>query len=122
VGQPLVIDFSVVPTKSSEAVHLMVATSGGLTLQRNSAPAVLRDLEAGNEYWHELVVTPQEDGIFNVSLIATVGEGNQALARTLSIPVVVGAAAMQSDKARKLNVEVDATGQAIEVMPGQESR
>jgi hypothetical protein len=29
---------------------------------------------------------------------------------------------MDSEKARKLNVEVDSTGQAIEVMPGQESR
>jgi phosphoenolpyruvate-protein kinase (PTS system EI component) len=67
-------------------------------------------------------VTPQENGVFSVNLIATVGEGDQMLARTFSIPVVVGSEAMQSEKARKLNVEVDSTGQAIEVMPGQESR
>jgi hypothetical protein len=100
----------------------MVATSGSLTLGRSSAPAILRNVEAGAEYWHELVVTPQENGTFNVNFIATVGEGAQTLARTFSIPVVVGAASMDSAKARKLNTPVDATGQAIEPMPGQESR
>jgi hypothetical protein len=122
VGQPLVIDFGLVPQAASPAVHLMVATSGGLTLGQSNAPAVLRNVKPGSEYWHQLVVTPQENGIFSVNLIATVGEGEQMLARTLSIPVIVGSASMDSAKARKLNTEIDATGQAIEVMPGQESR
>ena len=122
VGQPLVIDFGLVPQAASPTVHLMVATSGALTLGQSNAPAVLRNVKPGSEYWHRLVVTPQENGVFSVNLIATVGEGEQTLARTFSIPVVVGPAAMQSEKARKLNVEVDSTGQAIEVMPGQESR
>ena len=122
VGQPLVIDFGLVPQATSPAVHLMVATSGGLTLGQSNAPAVLRNVEAGSEYWHELVVTPQETGVFSVNLIATVGEGEQMLARTFSIPVIVGSTAMDSARARKLNTEIDATGQAIEVMPGQESR
>lgn len=122
VGQPLVIDFGLVPQAASPAVHLMVATSGGLALGQSNAPAVLRNVQPGSEYWHQLVVTPQENGTFSVNLIATVGEGEQMLARTFSIPVVVGPAAMQSEKARKLNLEVDSTGQAIEVMPGQESR
>jgi hypothetical protein len=122
VGQPLVIDFGLVPQAASPAVHLMVATSGGLTLGQSNAPAVLRNVAAGSEYWHELVVTPQQTGVFSVNLIATVGEGEQMLARTFSIPVIVGSTSMDSAKARKLNTEVDATGQAIEVMPGQERR
>jgi hypothetical protein len=122
VGQPLVIDFGLVPQAASPAVHLMVATSGGLTLGQSNAPAVLRNVKPGSEYWHQLMVTPQENGIFSVNLIATVGEGEQMLARTFSIPVIVGSASMDSAKARKLNTEIDATGQAIEVMPGQESR
>jgi hypothetical protein len=122
VGQPLLIDYAVVPLKANAAVRLMIATSGSLTLGRSTAPPMLRNVEAGAEYWHELVVTPQENGIFSVNLIATVGEGPQTLARTFSIPVVVGSAAMESPKARSLNPPVDATGQPIEVMPGQESR
>jgi hypothetical protein len=122
VGQPLLIDYAVVPMKAIPAVRLMIATSGSLTLGRSTAPPMLRNVEAGAEYWHELVVTPQENGIFSVNLIATVGEGPQTLARTFSIPVVVGSAAMESPKARSLNPPVDATGQPIEVMPGQESR
>ena len=97
VGQPLVIDFGLVPQAASPAVHLMVATSGGLTLGQSNAPAVLRNVQPGSEYWHQLVVTPQENGIFSVNLIATVGEGERMLARTFSIPVVVGPAAMQSE-------------------------
>jgi hypothetical protein len=122
VGQPLLIDFALVPLKANAAVRLMVATSGSLTLGRSTAPAMLRNVEAGAEYWHELVVTPQENGTFSVNLIATVGEGSQALARTFAIPVVVGSASMDNAKARELNNPVDATGQPIEVMPGQESR
>lgn len=122
VGQPLVIDFALAPKRASSAVRVMVASSTGLTLRQSTAPAVVRNVEAGSEYWYQVVVTPEDTGVFNVNIIATVGEGEQMLARTLSIPVVVGSASMDDAKARKLNVPVDATGQAIEVMPGQESR
>jgi hypothetical protein len=122
VGQPLVIDFAIVPRAASPAVNVMVATSGSLSLRQSSAPPVERDVKAGSEYWYQAVVVPQETGVFSVNIIATTGEGDRALARTLAIPVVVGVASFDDAKAQKPNLPVDATGQPIEVMPGQESR
>lgn len=122
VGQPLVIDFGLAPQAASPVMRVMVATSAGLNLRQTTAPPVQRNVEAGAEYWHQVVVVPDEEGAFSVSVIATLGEGEKALARTFSIPVVVGSAAAAGDKARKPAPQVDATGQPIEIMPGQESR
>jgi hypothetical protein len=121
VGQPLVIDFGLAPQAASPVMRVMVATSAGLSLRQTTAPPVQRNVEAGAEYWHQVVVVPEEEGAFSVSVIATLGEGEKTLARTFSIPVVVGSAAAAGDK-RKPAPQVDATGQPIEIKPGQESR
>ena len=122
VGQPLLIDFALVPQKASPALRVMVATSGGLGLQRGSSAPVMRNVQAGAEYWDQIVVVPEADGAFNVNVIATLGEGPSSLARTFSIPVMVGAPPAASEKTRKNDASVDATGPRIEPVPGQESR
>lgn len=122
VGQPLIIDFALVPQAASPVMRVMVVTSAGLNLRQTSAARVVRNVEAGSEHWDQIVVVPEDNGSFNVNIIATLGEGSQSLARTFSIPVVVGSSSMVSDKTRQPNTEVDATGQTIQPMPGQESR
>ncbi len=122
VGQPLVIDFALVPQAASPAMSVMVVTSAGLSLRQSSAARVVRNVKAGSEHWDQIVVVPENNGSFNVNIIATLGEGSESLARTFSIPVVVGSASVVSDKTRQPNTEVDATGQTIQPMPGQESR
>jgi hypothetical protein len=122
VGQPLVIDFGLAPQAASPVMRLMVATSAGLSLRQTTAPPVQRNVEAGSEYWHQVVVVPEQEGAFSVSVIATLGEGEKSLARTFSIPVVVGSASAARNKGEQPPPPVDATGQPIEIMPGQESR
>jgi hypothetical protein len=122
VGQPLVIDFGLAPQAASPALRVMVSTSAGLSLRQTTAPPLERNVKAGSEYWHQVVVVPEQEGAFSVSVIATMGEGDKSLARTFSIPVVVGSASAASKKGEKPAPQVDATGQAIEPMPGQESR
>jgi hypothetical protein len=122
VGQPLVIDFGLAPQAASSAMRIMVATSSGLALRQSTAPPVERNVEAGAEYWHQVVVVPEQAGAFSVNIVATLGEGEKALARTFSIPVTVGSASELRDKSSKPTPPVDATGQPIEIMPGEESR
>ncbi len=121
VGQPFVIDFALEPQTASPVMRVMVVASEGLALRQSSARPLQRNVEADSEYWHQIVVEPSDNGAFSVNVIAILGDGPDSMARTFSIPVIVGSPS-PSSQARKPAPQVDATGQAIQPVPGQESR
>jgi hypothetical protein len=120
-GQPVGLDFALVPQSASPFMRVMVAMSAGLSLRQSSVPPVERNVQGGTEYWYQLIVVPHGTGTFNVSVVATLGEGMETLTRTFSIPVVIGSATVD-EKGRKTIPPVDTVDHAIERRTGQESR
>lgn len=101
LGQPLAIDIAILPKVASELMRANFIASEGLTVRTSPVPADYQQVQPGAIFRHELTVVPRENGVYFVSAIVLVQTDAGDVARTFSIPVVVGAPP-----------ESEATGQA----------
>lgn len=127
VGKPLAIAISVTPRGTDiEALEVSfqstegVEVTAGASTGRRSRPA------DGQPIAHEITVVPQRDGVYYVSAVALVENSAGSIARTFSIPFIVGGGAAASAaiaaKAADDPRASDASGQPVKPMPATETR
>lgn len=117
VGVPTQVKVVFVPTAGVEALDATMTGMDGITIA-GDLQAHFESVEAGKPYEHTFSLLPDRDGVFYVSVAVTTTIGGASIARTFSIPFVVGTrqAAQQKQPPQK-----DASGQAIQSMKGEES-
>lgn len=116
VGVPTELEIVFVPSAGVDALNAKIGGMDGVTLA-GELMAVFGEVEAGKPYKHTVSLLPDRSGVFYVTVTATTQIRDQSLARTFSIPFVVGAVSAQ----QKVAPPVDAAGEPIESMKAQES-
>jgi hypothetical protein len=117
VGTPTVLEIAFIPSAGVDALNATIAGMDGITLA-GPLSASFANVEAGKAYTHTISVLPDRSGVYYVSVQANTQIGGQSLARTFSIPFVVGNVTVQQKPAPAR----DAAGQAIEPMKAEETR
>lgn len=114
VGTPIDLQIVLIPSAGVDAMDVTVNGMEGITVSGQLATS-FANVEAGKPYKHVVSVLPQHTGVFYVSVLATSQIGGSSLARTFSIPFVVGTPSAQ----QKPQPQRDASGEAIEPMAGE---
>jgi hypothetical protein len=117
VGQPTELEIAFVPSAGVDSLDANVSGMDGITLA-GPLTASFAKVEGGKPYMHKVSVLPDRSGVYYVTVSVTTQIGGQALARTFSIPFVVGHVTAQ----QKPQPPKDATGQPIEPMKAEETR
>lgn len=117
VGQPTELQIALVPGVGVDSMAANVSGMDGITLA-GPMTASFDKVEAGKPYMHKVSVLPDSSGVYYVTVAVTTQIGGQALARTFSIPFVVGHVTAQ----QKPEPTKDATGKPIEPMKAEENR
>ncbi len=116
VGVPTELEIVFVPSAGVDALNAKIGGMDGVTLA-GELMAVFAKVEPGKPYKHTVSLLPDRSGVFYVTVTATTQIRDQSLARTFSIPFVVGTMNAQQKAAPPL----DAAGEPIESMKAQES-
>lgn len=96
VNQALPIDIAIVPHREFVAVRAHFEAQDGLALTAGDSFAAATTSPAEKAIKHELVVLPQRDGVFMITVsVDTEGEDG-AITRVFSIPVIVAPAGSAS--------------------------
>jgi hypothetical protein len=91
VGVPLSIDISVVPHREFEVVSAKFLPNDGLTLTSGGTMDPKSDPAVESVIKHNLVVLPEREGLFMVTVVVE-SEGDEGnVTRVFSIPVIVSA-------------------------------
>lgn len=117
-GKPVELQVALIPSAGVDSMEATFSGMEGITLA-GTLTASFGSVTAGEPYKHTVSVLPNRDGVFYVTATVNTQIGGATLARTFSIPFVVGTAPVQQ-KAKA--PEKDATGQAIEPMKAEESK
>lgn len=91
LGQPLTIDIALLPKVASDIMRATFISTEGLSIRASEVPAEYRQVQPGSVHRHQLTLVPRDEGVYYVSAIVMVQTPAGELARTFSIPVVVGA-------------------------------
>jgi hypothetical protein len=116
VGQPFEVELAFVPRLPADKLEVEVTGIEGLTIVGDGRYA-FESVESGELYTAKVLAQADASGLYYFGVSAQMITPVQTEARAFSVPVVVGEMAA-SEKAAP---EVDATGQAVESMPAQES-
>jgi hypothetical protein len=117
VGEPIELEIALVPSVGVDSLDARVSGMDGITLA-GPLNARFDGVEAGKPYMHKVSVLPERSGVYYVTVAVSTEIGGQALARTFSIPFVVGNVSAQ----QKAEPGKDATGTPVEPMKAQETR
>ena len=117
IGTPFDIEIALVSGAAAETMTVVIAGMPGLTIT-NEVLSPLADVKAGQVNSHKFTALADQPGIYYISVTTTTLLAGTTLARTFSIPVLLG----DTQVAQKSTIEApkDATGQAIEAMPAKE--
>lgn len=91
LGQPLAIDVAFLPNVASDLMRVTFISTEGLSVRSSEVPAEYERVQPGSVYRHQLTVVPRDNGVYFVSAIVSMQTATGEVARTFSIPVVVGA-------------------------------
>lgn len=116
VGVPFEVEIALVATADAETMNVAIAGMPGLTVTNNQVPAVT-GVTSGAVTSHKFTALADQAGVYYASVTVTTMLAGTTQARTFSIPVLLG----QAQAAQKAEPARDASGQAIESMPAQES-
>jgi len=116
IGQPFEIELALLPRLRADALEVEVTGIPGLAVVSGGA---LRfdGISGGERHVTKVLVQADAPGIYYVNVIARMVTQVQTEARTFSVPVVVGTVA----PAAKATPATDASGDAIQVLPAEES-
>ena len=91
VGQPVDIDFELVPTAPNlDSVSARFQAEDGLELVSGSNIPEVDKPADGTPIHHRATLVAKRDGIFSLTAVVTVDSPNQSLTRHFSIPVIAG--------------------------------
>ncbi len=116
-GKPIELQVALVPTAGVDAMDVAFSAMDGITLA-GTLSASFNEVKAGEPYKHSISVLPDRNGVFYVTAAVNTQMGGASLAKTFSIPFVVGAAKPQQKPAAPAQ---DAAGQPVEPMQAQET-
>jgi len=116
VGQPFEIELALLPRLAADVLEVEVTGIPGLTVVSGGATR-FEGVTAGERYVAKALVQADAPGIYYANVVAKMSTQVQTEARTFSVPVVVGAV----PAAQKAEPEKDATGEAIQSLPAEES-
>jgi ABC-type transport system substrate-binding protein len=116
VGQPFELELAFVPRLPADKLEVEVTGIEGLTVVGDGR-YVFGPVEAGGVYTAKVLAQADASGLYYFGVSAQMITPVQTEARAFSVPVVVGEVAATEKDAP----EVDATGQAVQPMPAQES-
>lgn len=90
-GQPVNVDFALIPDGSVAAVSAKFAGDDGLKLSNGEQMDVVNKPAANVPLRHTVTVVPSKDGIYTVtaSLMVTVA-GDEPRLRTFAVPIIAG--------------------------------
>jgi hypothetical protein len=114
VGKPAQVEVAMAPQHAGNLMRITYISGPGLAIQPSNAPTEYQNVQPGAVYRHEVAVTPQENGVFYLSVIIQLEAGAEPQVRTFSIPIVVGPVPEQKTTAAP---PTDATGQPVQSMP-----
>jgi len=116
-GKPIELQVALIPTAGVDAMDVTFSGMDGITLA-GTLGASFGAVQAGEPYKHTISVLPAHNGVFYVTAAVNTQMGGASLAKTFSIPFVVGTAAVQQ---KPVAPAADATGQPVEPMKAQET-
>lgn len=117
-GQDFQIELVFLPRVAADALEVEVTPIPGITLV-SGATARFESVVAGERYLAPVVARADGPGLYYLGVSARMATQVQSEARTFSVPVVVGAGAA-AQKPEPTPAQ-DASGQAIESLPAEES-
>lgn len=116
VGAPTEVEVAFIPNVGVDSLDATITGMDGVTIA-GPATASFTKVESGKPYTHTVSVLPDRNGVFYLSVVVNTQIGGSTLARTFSIPFVVGNVSVQ----QKAAPARDASGEPIESMKAQES-
>jgi len=117
-GQDFQIELVFLPRVAADALEVEVTPIPGISIV-SGATARFENVVAGERYPAPVVARADGQGLYYLGVSARMATQVQTEARTFSVPVVVGAGA-PAQKPDPTPAQ-DATGQAIESLPAEES-
>jgi hypothetical protein len=116
VGKPIEVRLAFIPTAGVESLVAKITDMDGITVAGGLNPE-FNNVQTGQPYEHTFSLLAHRAGVYYVSVEVTTKIGGATTARTFSIPLSVGAVAVQQKK----TPPKDASGQPIESMKATES-
>ena len=115
-GQDFEIQLALLPRVPADALEVAVTGIEGLTVV-SGAEARFEKVQSGETHTATVTVRAERPGLYYLGVSAKMITQVQTEARAFSVPVVVGSVAA----AGKTAPATDASGQAVEPMPAEES-
>jgi hypothetical protein len=117
-GQDFQIELVFLPRVAADALEVEVTPIPGINIV-SGATARFENVVAGERYSAPVVARADGQGLYYLGVSARMTTQIQSEARTFSVPVVVGAGAPAQKP--EPTPALDASGQAIESLPAEES-
>lgn len=116
VGEPFEIELALVPRLAADSLEVEITGIPGLTVV-NGGAARFEGVVAGERYAAKVLARADASGIYYANVVAKLVTQVQTEARTFSIPIAVGVV----QPAEKPVPRQDASGQAVQSLPAEES-
>lgn len=91
-GVPLNIELALLPAMDAPSVSLDISGSDGLNVVKGDEAQSLTDVSRVNVYRKSVTVTPANEGMYFLTVLATFKNADFADARSFSIPIIAGSA------------------------------
>ena len=117
LGQPFEVELTFTTRLPAQALDIELTEAPGLTVV-GAKTARFEPVESGQVYTTKVLVQGDTAGIFYLGVMARMSTQVQTETRAFAVPVVIGS----PPAAQKANPATDASGQAIQSMPAQESK
>jgi hypothetical protein len=119
VGKPIEVEIVLIPSAGVDAMDATFSGMEGVTLA-GTLNASFTEVKSGEPYQHRISILPDRNGVFYITVTVNTQIGGATLARTFSIPFVVGDATGQQKP--KVAPAKDASGQPIQPMKAEEGK
>jgi hypothetical protein len=116
VGAPVDLELAFTPNAGVDAMDATIAGMDGVSVTGQLTPSFTQ-VEAGKPYRHTVQLVPNGTGVYYISVTVSTHIAGSTLARSFSIPFVVGNVPAQ----QKAEPPKDAAGKPIESMKAEES-
>lgn len=115
-GQPFEIELVFLPRLAADSLEVEITGIPGLAVVTGET-ARFEGVTAGERYAAKVLARADADGIYYLNVVAKLVTKIQTEARTFSVPIAVGVV----QPTRKPAPQQDASGEAIQSMPAEES-
>jgi hypothetical protein len=116
-GQPFEIELVFVPRLPADALEVEVTPIPGVVLI-NGGSDRFENVTPASRYSSRVTVSADQPGLYYIGVVARMVTKVETEARAFSVPAVVGTLPAEA----KPQPDTDATGQAIQSMPAEETR